>query len=183
MYLFGAQNSRKVTSYLVTISNKLKITMSSFYEKSFKPRKTINSNSLTRGQLSEAADLRRMIQHFRVSELQEFLQAFGHTRTGKKQVLQNKAFSLISKNTVSVRSKINEINTRSHTASFSSVAFSVQLEHHTDSTAMSTNASPYLHSNPLRQQDTPPQQQFQSPTITHPSHTQPAVLHPDVRSV
>ena len=158
--------------------------MSSFYEKGLKPRKTLNSSSLTRAQLSEAAELRRMVQHFRVSELQEFLQAFGHTRTGKKQVLQNKAYSLIGKNITLVKTKINEINTRSHTPSFSSVAFTVQLKHsHTDSTTMSTGASQYLHSIPLRQQDTPPQQQFQSPTITLPSHAQPAVLHPDIRSV
>ena len=157
--------------------------MSSFYEKSLKPRKTLNSSSLSRAQLSETAELRRMVQHFRVSELQELLQAFGHTRTGKKQVLQNRAFSLIAKNMAMVRTKINEINTRSHTPSFTGVAFSVQLkQNHTDSTNMSTSVSPYIQ-NPLRQQDTPPQQQFQSPTITHPPHTQPAVLHPDVRSV
>ena len=156
--------------------------MSSLYEKSLKPRKTLNSHPHNRGQGSEVIELRRMVQHFRVSELQEFLQAFGHTRTGKKQILQSRAFSLISKNINTVRSKINEINSRPH--NYSNMAYTIHPVKQTppEIPIMNSNASSsYIHTNSLIQQETP-QTQYQTPSL-HSSHPQPAVLHPDVRSV
>ena len=159
--------------------------MSSLYEKALKPRKTLNSHPHNRGQGSEVIELRRMVQHFRVSELQEFLQTFGHTRTGKKQVLLNRAFSLISKNINTVRTKITEINSRPHNSTnYSNMAYSIHQIKPTTSElpVISPTASSFIHaSSSLLQQDSS-QTQYQTPTL-HSSHPQPAVLHPDVRSV
>ena len=160
--------------------------MSSFYEKALKPRKTLSSHPHNnRGQGSEVIELRRMVQHFRVSELQEFLQTFGHTRTGKKQVLQNRAYSLIAKNINTVRTKINEINSRPHnSSSYSNMAYSIHQIKPTPSEIPVINSNPtsFIHaSSSLLQQETS-QPQYQTTTLQTP-HPQPAVLHPDVRSV
>lgn len=152
--------------------------MNSLFEKHSKSRKYQYNQEPS----SEVAELRRLVQHFRVSELQELLQSFGHTRTGKKQILQSRAFALIAKNVNNVRAKINEINSRSH-ATYTNVAFSLHnLKPNTSETPMNTSI-PLLHGGSTISQEMSTQIHYtrSQADLTSHSHTPPAVLHPDVR--